>query len=326
MASLLDNLTTVNNIKLQIKEILNTSSYVFSEYPSLIEEAIAAGGGLTWADVAAAGYVLPVGTYNITADGLYDISNYAYTYVDTGSVPTIDEAFILYMDPELGDYVYDSMSWAYSPTLGSYAYQYGVPTGALRWNFSIYKSGSSTEQLGSDGLNAGFAYDITNYEGYNNSLNLASMSTTGELLTCNQSANNGKIYFEYGANKAWWETDSAPTPPLNTGFYFEEENGLYEYLFMDDLQVSGRYILEPHATGITGWINHYTNGVVDYTLRGELNSNTNTDNSNSVNPIVIGSDGALYMGNITLGSHAGDIILEEVIEGEIYNIYDNDVD
>ena len=45
MSTLTDNLQTIYNTKLAIKDVIGTNSDIFSEYPGLIEEAIAGGGG-----------------------------------------------------------------------------------------------------------------------------------------------------------------------------------------------------------------------------------------------------------------------------------------
>lgn len=76
MATLTQNLQSIYNTKLQIKEVIGTQSDVFSEYPSLIEDALenAGGGGIT-----------PTGYTSITTNGQYDVTTYAYAYV---SVPT----------------------------------------------------------------------------------------------------------------------------------------------------------------------------------------------------------------------------------------------
>lgn len=67
MSELLTNLNSIYTTKLQIKEVIGTDSDNFSEYPQLIEEAIASGAE---------------GTSYITANGVYDIATYAYVDVD----------------------------------------------------------------------------------------------------------------------------------------------------------------------------------------------------------------------------------------------------
>lgn len=107
MSSLVNDLNKIYATKLEIKEVLNTESDDFTEYPDLIEAAIASGGASGYAyitengdhDIATYAYVnvnvpqqeVPVvppgysyvsGTYNITANGTVDISSYASAYVD----------------------------------------------------------------------------------------------------------------------------------------------------------------------------------------------------------------------------------------------------
>ena len=106
-SNLISNLNAIYNTKLEIKEVLNTESDDFTEYPDLIEAAIASGGASGYAyitengdhDIATYAYVnvnvpqqeVPVvppgysyvsGTYNITTNGTVDISSYASAYVD----------------------------------------------------------------------------------------------------------------------------------------------------------------------------------------------------------------------------------------------------
>lgn len=67
-SNLLSNLNAIYATKLEIKNILNTESDDFAQYPDLIEVAIASGGA--------------TGTYNITENGTFDVATYASAYVD----------------------------------------------------------------------------------------------------------------------------------------------------------------------------------------------------------------------------------------------------
>lgn len=67
-SNLISNLNSIYATKLEIKEILNTESDDFTQYPDLIEVAIASGGA--------------TGTYNITENGTFDVATYASAYVD----------------------------------------------------------------------------------------------------------------------------------------------------------------------------------------------------------------------------------------------------
>ena len=66
-SNLISNLNSIYATKLEIKEVLNTESDDFTEYPDLIEAAIASGGA--------------TGTYNITENGTFDVATYASAYV-----------------------------------------------------------------------------------------------------------------------------------------------------------------------------------------------------------------------------------------------------
>lgn len=76
MATLIENLSYIYDIKQDIKEVIGTNSNLFSEYPQLIQEAI---------DEVPAGYTYVSGTYNITENGTVDVTSYASAYV---SVPS----------------------------------------------------------------------------------------------------------------------------------------------------------------------------------------------------------------------------------------------
>lgn len=83
MSSLTNNLQKIYNTKLQIKEVIGTSSDVFEDYPGYISAAI--DSGLNWDDVATYGYIVPAGTVNVSANGTVDVSSYANAYVDVES-------------------------------------------------------------------------------------------------------------------------------------------------------------------------------------------------------------------------------------------------
>lgn len=85
MSTLTDNLQTIYEVKQEIKQVLGTSSDLFTQYPDLIEAAIA-GGGTT-----------PTGAYNIVTNGNYDIASYAYAYV---AVPAGSAYFYVVRNPE----------------------------------------------------------------------------------------------------------------------------------------------------------------------------------------------------------------------------------
>ena len=116
MSNLIENLQSIYQTKLQIKEVIETQSDVFSEYPQLIEAAIEGGGGEQpsgYAYISAngdwnirsyemvnvnvpvpSGYIIPTGTYNITENGTgIDITNYAYVDIN---VPTGGAAVLGY--------------------------------------------------------------------------------------------------------------------------------------------------------------------------------------------------------------------------------------
>ena len=77
MSELINNLNSIYNTKLAIKEVIGTNSDTFSEYPTLISERIAAG---------VSGY-----SY-ITSNGDYDISTYEYVNVNVpGSIAVLGE-------------------------------------------------------------------------------------------------------------------------------------------------------------------------------------------------------------------------------------------
>jgi len=91
MASLIQNLNSIYDTKLAIKQVIGTQSDVFSDYPNLIEAAIQGGGG----------GITPTGTYNVSANGNYDITNYAYVDVNvtaSGSSYTITSAYMYDMN------------------------------------------------------------------------------------------------------------------------------------------------------------------------------------------------------------------------------------
>lgn len=67
MSSLINDLNKIYTTKLEIKEVLNTESDDFTQYPSYIAAAIASGGA--------------TGTYNITENGTFDVATYASAYV-----------------------------------------------------------------------------------------------------------------------------------------------------------------------------------------------------------------------------------------------------
>lgn len=106
-SNLIANLNSIYATKLEIKEVLNTESDDFTEYPDLIEAAIASGGASGYAyitengdhDIATYAYVnvnvpqqeVPVvppgysyvyGTKEILENGTVDISSYASAYVN----------------------------------------------------------------------------------------------------------------------------------------------------------------------------------------------------------------------------------------------------
>ena len=105
MSDLISNLNSIYNVKLQIKDVIGTDSDTFSEYPSLIEEAIAGGvSGYSYIiangdyDISTyemvnvnvpvpPGYVFPTGTYNITENGTFSVSEYQNAYVSVQSSP-----------------------------------------------------------------------------------------------------------------------------------------------------------------------------------------------------------------------------------------------
>ena len=97
MSNLIDNLQSIYQTKLQIKEVIETESDVFSEYPQLIEEAIEGGGEHPsgYAYVTAngdwnirayemvnvevpvpPGYIVPSGSYSIVENGTFDVNDY----------------------------------------------------------------------------------------------------------------------------------------------------------------------------------------------------------------------------------------------------------
>lgn len=65
------------------------SMYAVSNNAS-IDGEMTPTGGINWDEVAEYGYIIPVGTYNITENNNYDISSYAYAYVSVSGGQTID--------------------------------------------------------------------------------------------------------------------------------------------------------------------------------------------------------------------------------------------
>ena len=61
------------------------SMYAVSNNAS-IDGEMTPTGGINWDEVAEYGYIVPVGTYNITENNNYDISSYAYAYVNVSGV------------------------------------------------------------------------------------------------------------------------------------------------------------------------------------------------------------------------------------------------
>lgn len=109
MASLIQNLNSIYDTKLAIKQVIGTQSDVFSDYPDLIEAAIE-GGGIT-----------PAGTYNVSVNGNYDITNYAYVDVNvpaSGGSYTITSAYMydMMMQP-IGNFTKTGDVLSYSFTL-----------------------------------------------------------------------------------------------------------------------------------------------------------------------------------------------------------------
>ena len=81
MSSLINNLNTIYETKLEIKEILHTESDIFADYPSYIQTAIQSGGAY--------------GTIELTSNGTHDISTYASAYVNVPQeqVPYVPDGY-----------------------------------------------------------------------------------------------------------------------------------------------------------------------------------------------------------------------------------------
>ena len=77
MSTLTENLQTIYEVKQQLKQVIGTSSDIFEDYPSYISNM-----------------VTPTGTINISENGTYDVTSYAYAYVAVsgGSGPSITSA------------------------------------------------------------------------------------------------------------------------------------------------------------------------------------------------------------------------------------------
>lgn len=90
MPTLNEQLLKIYNTKLEIKSALETDSDVFEDYPSYIRNL----KGVTWGDVADAGYTYTNGTYVIGLNGNYDITSYNSVWVN---VPSSDDAAATYL-------------------------------------------------------------------------------------------------------------------------------------------------------------------------------------------------------------------------------------
>ena len=129
MSELINSLNSIYNTKLAIKEVIGTNSDNFSEYPSLIEEAISGG---------VSGY-----SY-ITSNGDYDISSYEYVNVNVqGGVAVLGDLSV----SENG--LYSASSYAYDgfrsvnvnvPVPPGYVLPSGTQIIAQNGNFDVKES------------------------------------------------------------------------------------------------------------------------------------------------------------------------------------------
>lgn len=96
------------------------SMYAVSNNAS-IDGEMTPTGGINWDEVAEYGYIVPVGTYNITENNNYDISSYAYAYVNVeggGSAYTITSAYMTDdMNQKLDDFQLDNHVLSYEFSL-----------------------------------------------------------------------------------------------------------------------------------------------------------------------------------------------------------------
>ena len=91
MSSIIEELNSIYQTKLQIKDVIGTQSDIFSDYPAYIAAAIGTGGPIDWDEVAAYGYIIPAGYVTIGQNGNgIDVANYSTVNVNvpTGVVPT----------------------------------------------------------------------------------------------------------------------------------------------------------------------------------------------------------------------------------------------
>ena len=95
-------------------------------------------GGLTWDDVAQAGYIVPAGVLNISSNGTHDVSAYSSAYVDVqgggSSATLLSEVF--------GADEYDSTKYiAFGSTAYAYTYQFTCQYDGSDWTGSLSNNG-----------------------------------------------------------------------------------------------------------------------------------------------------------------------------------------
>ena len=276
------------------------SMYAVSNNAS-IDGEMTPTGGINWDEVAEYGYIVPAGTYNITENNNYDISSYAYAYVNVeggGSTYSLVSGYVFdTMGTTLG-YMNDNTSYL------SYAFTLDSMTPSVSFGEALVVSGNydvfTSVGLGLGDVEGNGTYTMSGYTPVNDSSGWSEFSISNVLgEQPNVSIDfNVKLYKEQSLYGFPFDIDytvtgyiplviSSMTYSLDGGtvydsMVYDSTNDVYS-VTLDNVSVNASGMLSPIVkVEYTNGTEKYLNGNVvldDYSSPGVYPGYWNTDST-----------------------------------------------